>query len=110
LPKGKSDKGKDKKKYDDPYYCGMKARVPNFGKSKKNDKNEKNDKNGKTKDQPNPKTMTLSKKPTQLVHPASFTSLYQLHQNNTLARQYHFNMVHQQPQWQFRSFESGIGE
>ncbi|XP_067008896.2 uncharacterized protein exp isoform X2 [Anabrus simplex] len=27
-------KSKDNKKYDDPYYCGLRARVPNFGKSK----------------------------------------------------------------------------
>ncbi|XP_039301260.1 uncharacterized protein LOC111043775 [Nilaparvata lugens] len=28
------DKTKDNKKYDDPYYCGLRARVPNFVKSK----------------------------------------------------------------------------
>lgn len=33
FPRGKSDKGKDNKKYDDPYYCGLRARVPNFVKS-----------------------------------------------------------------------------
>uniref|UniRef100_A0A1A9ZUX0 Uncharacterized protein n=1 Tax=Glossina pallidipes TaxID=7398 RepID=A0A1A9ZUX0_GLOPL len=33
LSRGKSDKGKDNKKYDDPYYCGLRARVPNFVKS-----------------------------------------------------------------------------
>jgi len=31
--RGTRDKTKDKK-YDDPYYCGLRARVPNFGKSK----------------------------------------------------------------------------
>ncbi|XP_073958359.1 uncharacterized protein [Choristoneura fumiferana] len=33
FPRGKSDKGKDNKKYDDPYYCGLRARVPNFVKA-----------------------------------------------------------------------------
>ncbi|KOB73337.1 Uncharacterized protein OBRU01_10770, partial [Operophtera brumata] len=33
FPRGKSDKGKDNKKYDDPYYCGLRARVPNFVKT-----------------------------------------------------------------------------
>ncbi|XP_014289061.1 uncharacterized protein exp isoform X1 [Halyomorpha halys] len=31
------DKSKDSKKHDDPYYCGMRARVPNFVKSKSKD-------------------------------------------------------------------------
>lgn len=110
----KSDKGKDKKKYDDPYYCGMRARVPNFGKSSKKDKKEKEKEKDKEKEKEKDKQkqMTLSKRPVQLSHPASFTSLYQLHQmqNHTLSKQYHFNMLHQQPQFQFRSFESGIGE
>ncbi|CAG4954220.1 unnamed protein product [Colias eurytheme] len=35
FPRGKSDKGKDNKKYDDPYYCGLRARVPNFVKTGK---------------------------------------------------------------------------
>ncbi|XP_026470415.1 uncharacterized protein LOC113374655 [Ctenocephalides felis] len=30
-----TDKGKNNKKYDDPYYCGLRARVPNFVKSTK---------------------------------------------------------------------------
>ncbi|XP_052757760.1 uncharacterized protein LOC113518505 isoform X1 [Galleria mellonella] len=33
FQRGKSDKGKDNKKYDDPYYCGLRARVPNFVKT-----------------------------------------------------------------------------
>ncbi|XP_041975514.1 uncharacterized protein LOC121730509 isoform X2 [Aricia agestis] len=33
FPRGRSDKGKDNKKYDDPYYCGLRARVPNFVKA-----------------------------------------------------------------------------
>lgn len=32
-------KSKDNKKYDDPYYCGLRARVPNFGKSKSKETN-----------------------------------------------------------------------
>ncbi|XP_054740166.1 uncharacterized protein LOC129245798 [Anastrepha obliqua] len=41
LSRGKSDKGKDNKKYDDPYYCGLRARVPNFVKSSKSSKEHK---------------------------------------------------------------------
>uniref|UniRef100_T1H0L4 MH2 domain-containing protein n=1 Tax=Megaselia scalaris TaxID=36166 RepID=T1H0L4_MEGSC len=36
----KERNGKDKK-YDDPYYCGLRARVPNFVKSKSNSKGDK---------------------------------------------------------------------
>lgn len=32
------DKSKDSKKYDDPYYCGFRARVPNFVKAKRESK------------------------------------------------------------------------
>ncbi|XP_017467142.1 PREDICTED: uncharacterized protein LOC108359689 isoform X2 [Rhagoletis zephyria] len=41
LSRGKSDKGKDNNKYDDPYYCGLRARVPNFVKSSKSSKEHK---------------------------------------------------------------------
>ncbi|XP_017959467.1 uncharacterized protein LOC108653477 [Drosophila navojoa] len=46
LSRGKSDKGKDNKKYDDPYYCGLRARVPNFVKSSKSGSKDQRDGNG----------------------------------------------------------------
>ncbi|XP_059482966.1 uncharacterized protein LOC132201084 isoform X2 [Neocloeon triangulifer] len=32
--RGSKEKSKDNKKYDDPYYCGLRARIPNFVKRK----------------------------------------------------------------------------
>lgn len=96
---------------DDPYYCGLRARVPNFVKSSKN----------KGKDSLSPmKRISVS----NLQHPAaSLASLHQLHQmhpqhlysgggsgiNGSIHHphsiQYpHHLMLHT------RSFESGIGE
>ncbi|XP_031623535.1 uncharacterized protein LOC116340913 isoform X2 [Contarinia nasturtii] len=99
----KSDKGRDlNKKYDDPYYCGLRARVPNFVKSSKN----------KGKESLSPmKRISVS----NLQHPsaASLASLHQLHQmhpqhlyggsHHAHSAQYpHHMMLHT------RSFESGI--
>lgn len=36
--RGGDKKNKDNKKYDDPYYCGLRARVPNFVKAKRESK------------------------------------------------------------------------
>lgn len=87
---------------DDPYYCGLRARVPNFVKSSKN----------KPKDSISPmKRISVS----NLQHPAaSLASLHQLHQmhpqhlyggsHHGHSAQYpHHMMLHT------RSFESGIG-
>ncbi|XP_069678538.1 uncharacterized protein exp isoform X2 [Periplaneta americana] len=84
------DKTKDSKKYDDPYYCGLRARVPNFVKS------------GKSKE-------TAGRYPPSSIgggvpQPAS---LHQYHQ-------YHHAMHHpHHPQqhpvmWHARSFDSGM--
>lgn len=87
---------------DDPYYCGLRARVPNFVKSSKN----------KAKESLSPmKRISVS----NLQHPAaSLASLHQLHQmhpqhlyggsHHGHSAQYpHHMMLHT------RSFESGIG-
>ncbi|XP_055603003.1 uncharacterized protein LOC129751492 [Uranotaenia lowii] len=117
LPRGKSDKGKDNKKYDDPYYCGLRARVPNFvktsSKSKENNNNSNvaNNNNNSSRDVPVgngkdaiAKRMSIA----HLQHPSSLQSLHQLHQmhphHNLMAAHQH----HQQLMWHARSYESGI--
>lgn len=88
----------------DPYYCGLRARVPNFVKSSKN----KSKDNGMSP----MKRISVS----NLQHPAaSLASLHQLHQmhpqnlyggsHHAYSAQYpHHMMLHT------RSFESGIGK
>ncbi|ETN66317.1 hypothetical protein AND_001912 [Anopheles darlingi] len=113
LQRGKSDKGKDNKKYDDPYYCGLRARVPNFGKASKSSKeNNNNGPNaavggvgvGGSKETVAAKRLSIA----HLQHPASLQSLHQLHQmhphHNLMAAHQH----HQQLMWHARSYESGI--
>ncbi|XP_052899215.1 uncharacterized protein LOC128305684 isoform X1 [Anopheles moucheti] len=108
LPRGKSDKGKDNKKYDDPYYCGLRARVPNFVKSSKSSK--ENNNNGPNAAVGGSKETVASKRLSiaHLQHPASLQSLHQLHQmhphHNLMAAHQH----HQQLMWHARSYESGI--
>lgn len=97
FARGKSDKGKDNKKYDDPYYCGLRARVPNFVQKSKQPV--------KDKDSIASKRMSI----THLQHPASLTSLHQIHQpihphHQLMAAHQH----HQQMMWHARSYESGI--
>lgn len=85
---------------DDPYYCGLRARVPNFVKSSKN----------KGKDSVSPmKRISVS----NLQHPAaSLASLHQLHQMHP---QHLYASHHGHPSYPHhmmlhtRSFESGIG-
>uniref|UniRef100_A0A182NHY8 MH2 domain-containing protein n=1 Tax=Anopheles dirus TaxID=7168 RepID=A0A182NHY8_9DIPT len=108
LPRGKSDKGKDNKKYDDPYYCGLRARVPNFVKSSKSTK--ENNNNGPNAAVGGSKETVASKRLSiaHLQHPTSLQSLHQLHQmhphHNLMAAHQH----HQQLMWHARSYESGI--
>lgn len=89
---------------DDPYYCGLRARVPNFVKSSKS----------KSKDQAAPmKRISVS----NLQHPAaSLASLHQLHQmhphHQHLYASSHAHSSQYLPHHMLhtRSFESGIGE
>lgn len=76
---------------DDPYYCGLRARVPNFVKTSK----------GRGKDSTS-KRISIA----QLHHPASLASIHQLHQNHPA----HMLSPHQQQMmFHARSYESGIG-
>lgn len=81
------DKGKDSKKYDDPYYCGLRARVPNFVKSSKS-------------------------KDTAGRYPASALSVG-ASQPSSMVQQFHqYQAIHHPQQhpvmWHARSFDSGM--
>ncbi|XP_063914800.1 uncharacterized protein LOC135131149 isoform X2 [Zophobas morio] len=78
------EKSKDNKKYDDPYYCGLRARVPNFvAKSK-------------SKETATPKRFSVS----QQQAPPPLPMMHQHHMNP--------HHMHQHAMWHTRSFESGI--
>ncbi|XP_044256250.1 uncharacterized protein LOC123006113 isoform X1 [Tribolium madens] len=78
------EKSKDNKKYDDPYYCGLRARVPNFvAKSK-------------AKESVSSKRFSISQQA-----PPPLPVMHQQHISS------HHNM-HQHSMWHTRSFESGI--
>ncbi|XP_073845557.1 expansion [Musca autumnalis] len=70
LSRGKSDKGKDNKKYDDPYYCGLRARVPNFVKSSSKAAKEHEHRNGGgVTAQNSMNTLTNNQKKTSIMMP-----------------------------------------
>uniref|UniRef100_A0A1B0EX59 Uncharacterized protein n=1 Tax=Lutzomyia longipalpis TaxID=7200 RepID=A0A1B0EX59_LUTLO len=86
---------------DDPYYCGLRARVPNFVKTSKAPP-AKHHNGHSVHEKETPKRMSLA----HLQHPASLQSLHQLHQMHPHP---HLMSAHQQQMmWHARSFESGI--
>ncbi|XP_017069099.1 uncharacterized protein LOC108106516 isoform X1 [Drosophila eugracilis] len=126
LSRGKSDKGKDNKKYDDPYYCGLRARVPNFVKSGKPMSGQvaKDQRDGNGNNIGNGGISTLSQKKTSMIH----NHLGGMHSHHIQQQQQqlmaaaaaahaaqHHHAGHQREQqqhhqiWQTRSYESGIG-
>ncbi|EDW58737.1 uncharacterized protein [Drosophila virilis] len=129
LSRGKSDKGKDNKKYDDPYYCGLRARVPNFVKASKSSAKDQRDGNGNNiisnmngNGSSNGIT-TLSQKKTSMIHNhlagmhphAQHIQQQQQQQLMAAAAAAAAHAVHHQPAghhphqiWQTRSYESGI--
>ncbi|XP_016985835.1 uncharacterized protein LOC108049227 isoform X2 [Drosophila rhopaloa] len=129
LSRGKSDKGKDNKKYDDPYYCGLRARVPNFVKSGKPISGQvaKDQRDGNANNIGNGGGIsTLSQKKTSMIH----NHLGGMHPHHIQQQQQqlmaaaaaahaaqHHHAGHQREQqqqqqhhqiWQTRSYESGI--
>lgn len=131
---------------DDPYYCGLRARVPNFvakantktngtitekkmsffGKkdSNKSKEKEKEKEKEKDKDKESKESTPPKQRPSyaQMPHPASFSTLYQLHQMqngmmDTMSRRGTFQRHNSQPvpvhphynMWHAKSYESGIG-
>lgn len=88
---------------DDPYYCGLRARVPNFAKS--------SSKPTKLKDSLVPKRLPPPGT-SNLQHPASMMGLHQLHkahsQPHYMMSAHHHHQHHMM--MHSRSFESGIGK
>ncbi|KPJ16490.1 hypothetical protein RR48_05569 [Papilio machaon] len=95
FPRGKSDKGKDNKKYDDPYYCGLRARVPNFVKA-----------NGKHVLPTMTERLTLKEAPV----PSKRYSVAHAHPGPFLPHMPPFAHAPMPPAalWHARSYESGI--
>lgn len=118
---------------DDPYYSGLRARVPNFAKintksngtisekktsffGKKESKSKDKEKDLKDKELVLPKQRPSF---AQMPHPASFSTLYQLHQMQngmpgTVSKKGNFQRHKSQPEpytmWHAKSYESGIGK
>ncbi|XP_067630770.1 uncharacterized protein exp [Eurosta solidaginis] len=138
LARGKSDKGKDNNKYDDPYYCGLRARVPNFVKSSKSSKEHKDHAtnggsiaNGSiSNSNGNINMNTLSQKKTSMIHmsmtapnlqhamhvappPPPHMHPHHIQQQQMMAAAaahavHHHHPAVNHPMWQARSYESGI--
>ncbi|CAO1413228.1 unnamed protein product [Diamesa tonsa] len=119
---GKSDKGKNKEKYDDPYYSGMRARVPNFVSKVNSKSNKLVDKNSiyssknnlnkslKQKDQIQSKQRVSVAAMAQTALVAPLSQFHQMHNNTTNLYTHHLphQQQHQQFMWHSRSYESGI--
>lgn len=106
LVHGKSDKGKDHKKYDDPYYCGMSARVPNF--VKVNSRNSRSaDINSNYITSANMKKLLKEKEQKKISSSQAIAPLSTYHQSygdslHMASQQQRGNMWHQ------KSYETGI--
>ncbi|CAO1407314.1 unnamed protein product [Diamesa serratosioi] len=126
ISRGKSDKAMNSRKYDDPYYCGLRARVPNFVKEKR--------KISRAHEEIYVENRNVSRIPMEQKkkrmsiahmdrHQPSFSSLYQLNQineprsNNSLYQRLHhhsYNVGRQQQShsrqvlYHAKSYESGI--
>lgn len=116
---------------DDPYYSGMRARVPNFAKistkpngaipEKKTSFFGKKEIKAKEKVLAEKGKLVVPKQRPSIVqmpHPASFSTLYQLHQMQngmlgTVSKKDNFRRQLSQPEsysmWHTKSYESGIG-
>ncbi|XP_049773048.1 uncharacterized protein LOC126161331 isoform X2 [Schistocerca cancellata] len=93
------DKAKDSKKYDDPYYCGLRARVPKFVTSRV----------------PPPKEAAPPPPPSVVGRFAAFPPQAHVQAQQALYHQHHHNHHphhgHHPPptMWHARSFDSGMG-
>ncbi|XP_023290219.1 uncharacterized protein LOC105696480 isoform X2 [Orussus abietinus] len=93
--KGKKD---DSKKYDDPYYCGLRARVPNFVKMAKNGHGKLLSPYGHARPQPAPSYVG-----------AGYTNSHS--QSSQIYGHHHHHVPGKRPPivYHARSFESGLG-
>lgn len=79
---------------DDPYYCGLRARVPNFVKSK-------------TKEPVPSKRFSVSQQQPPLPLPLQHHLHHQQLHHAVMQHQHHMQQPH--AMWHARSYESGIG-
>lgn len=106
---------------DDPYYCGLKARVPNFAKANAKRKQKDQEEEIYVRGRKSEHAAPFEGRHRQLDrHQPTFSSLYQLNQINdprsSLYQRLHHhshNMMSPNQQrpfmWHARSYESGIG-
>ncbi|XP_031340033.1 uncharacterized protein LOC116168374 isoform X1 [Photinus pyralis] len=87
FSRGKEKSKNNNKKYDDPYYCGLRARVPNFVSKSKG------------KEAVTSKRFSVSQQQQQQPPPLPPTHQHLIHPHH---------MHNNQPMWHARSFESGI--
>ncbi|XP_066585708.1 uncharacterized protein exp [Prorops nasuta] len=93
----KSSRNEDRKKYDDPYYCGLRARVPNFVKMARNEQK---------KTHPQREYVRSSQQ-----HPSSYgNSAYSNSQSSQIYNRQHQPCTNNRPSIMYhaRSFESGL--
>lgn len=109
---------------DDPYYSGMRARVPNFVSKVNSKSNKLVDKNSnytsknnlnkalKQKDQIQSKQRVSVAAMSQTALVAPLSQFHQMHNNTTNLYTHHLphQQQHQQFMWHSRSYESGIGK
>lgn len=111
---------------DDPYYCGLRARVPNFAKEKVTRKTSRANEEIYVSNSRNvnriPRDPVIKRRSIAHMdrHQPTFSSLYQLNQINdprsSLYQRLHhhsYNLMsplRQYGMWHARSYESGIGE
>ena len=110
---------------DDPYYCGLRARVPNFAKerARKASRAEEIYVSGNRNVNRMPREPVMKRRSIAHMdrHQPTFSSLYQLNQINdprsSLYQRLHhhgYNLVSpshpRQSMWHARSYESGIGK
>ncbi|KAL7039278.1 hypothetical protein ACKWTF_009850 [Chironomus riparius] len=126
VSRSKSDKNnnKNQRKYDDPYYCGLRARVPNFAKEKVSRKTSRANEEIYVSNSRNlnriPRDPVIKRRSIAHMdrHQPTFSSLYQLNQINdprsSLYQRLHHHShnlmspMRQYGMWHARSYESGI--
>lgn len=111
---------------DDPYYCGLRARVPNFAKERARKVSRANEEiyvSGNRNLNRLPRDPMMKRRSIAHMdrHQPTFSSLYQLNQINdprsSLYQRLHHHAYNQmspshprQSMWHARSYESGIGK
>lgn len=105
FPSSRSkDKSKDSKKYDDPYYCGLRARVPNFvAKSKKDGGAAIAKRFSVSQQQQAVVAAAAAAQQQQQIGPVATNGHHPHHPHHHVQHQ-----MHPHTMWHTRSYESGI--